>query len=82
MDVRLLAILLVIVGMFFGLLPFFWLSALTAGTVLGATLFLRDANKKHVPGTSGTMGLFAFVIGATILTFIPAWVVYVIRLIV
>jgi len=80
MDVRLVAILLVLAGIVSGaLVPGFYLSAITAGLAAGATALLWEANKGAPGGTSGALGLTMIVVGALVCFLVPAWAAYLLK---
>lgn len=79
LDLRMVAVFLLLLGLVLGLLPGLWLTCLTVALVAGATVFLRRANRGAPGGTSGAMGLTFMVVGALVALLIPAWLIYVIR---
>jgi len=78
-DMRLIALLCVVVGMTLGFLPLDILSGITAGFISVSGFMLWRENKRAPGGTSGAMGLTFMVVGTWLCLFIPAWITYAIR---
>lgn len=78
-DVRVIALVLVIVGISLGFLPFTILFGGTLGFISVSGFMLWKENKRAPGGTSGAMGLTFMVIGTWVCLFIPAWITYAIR---
>ena len=79
MDVRIIAAMLVVLGIVFGFVPFYWLLGISVGLVVYFGWVLRRENRIAPGGTSGAMGLTLMVVGGLICFLIPAWITYVIR---
>jgi hypothetical protein len=75
-DVRMLAVLLIIVGMILGgFLSVFWLGLVTTFIAGGATVFLTIENRRATCGTSGALGMTLLILGGIATLLIPAWII-------
>ena len=79
MDVRMLAVLLLLVGMALGLLPGVYLFLISLVTIVGGVTVIMRESERAPGGTSGALGLSFMIVGALVCTLVPAWFVYAIR---